>query len=98
MNKLIYTIFNLNLKDRHLKLQKQKIGDDKMDPLVNDDMHSDDEWITPIYSKIFEVEEVGVDNKNEDIGANFASAIRFEQASISQSNKRKKMKLKIQRN
>lgn len=47
-------MFNKNFKDRHLKLQRQRNGDDRMNPLVVNVLPYD-EWIMPISSKGFKL-------------------------------------------
>lgn len=42
LNSLVYIMYNKKLKDKHLKKQSRK---DDVDPLIVEDVPSDDEWI-----------------------------------------------------
>ncbi|PKU75396.1 hypothetical protein MA16_Dca026029 [Dendrobium catenatum] len=44
------------LRDRHLKLQNQENIENEIDPLLVDELQSDDKWVTPKNADIFEVE------------------------------------------
>ncbi|KAL0921579.1 hypothetical protein M5K25_008665 [Dendrobium thyrsiflorum] len=50
----------------HLKLQKQGMSDNEIDPLLVDDLQFDDEWVTPKNVDVSEVEPEGETHVNED--------------------------------
>ncbi|KAL0911426.1 hypothetical protein M5K25_019566 [Dendrobium thyrsiflorum] len=63
-------MFNQKLNDRYLKLQKQRISDNELDPSLVDDLQSHDKWITPKGVDVSEVEaeeETHVNENNEVI-------------------------------
>ncbi|XP_028548038.1 uncharacterized protein LOC110093938 [Dendrobium catenatum] len=66
MNKLVYVMFNKKLKDRYLKLQNQGNIENEIDPLLVDELQSDDEWVTPKNADVFEVEAEGETHVNEE--------------------------------
>ena len=79
MNKLVYVMFNKRLKDRHLKLKnRQSNGDEEFDPLIVDDMASDDEWL-------FENED-----QNEDGSGDESGEVNETNGTNASSSKRKK--------
>ncbi|PKU75789.1 hypothetical protein MA16_Dca026484 [Dendrobium catenatum] len=66
MNKLVYVMFNKKLKDRHLKLQNQGNIENGIDPLLVDELQSDDKWVTPKNADVSEVEAEGEGHVNEE--------------------------------
>ncbi|KAI0510944.1 hypothetical protein KFK09_011555 [Dendrobium nobile] len=87
MNKLVYVMFNKKLKDRHLKLQKQGSIDNEIDPLLVDDLQSDDEWGTPKNVDVSEVEVEGETQVNENSEATTHVYKRKKQSEIGASKK-----------
>ncbi|KAJ0968512.1 hypothetical protein J5N97_025429 [Dioscorea zingiberensis] len=93
MNKLVYVMFNKKLKDRRLRLQKCRSVNDGIDPLLVDDVLSDDdEWIAQkIHEEVEDDEGIALeDDENENIIAKIDKAIELGATSASRSSKRKK--------
>lgn len=75
LNKLVYIMYNKKLMHRHLNKQKRKVDED---PLIVDDVPSDDEWIAN-------------PNDEEDDITHFENDLEeVEVVSPSSSNKRKR--------
>lgn len=79
---------NTKLKDRHLKLQSQN-GGDNFDPLNDEDMSSDEEWLA-------EYEGITLsDDDSKDITASIYKA--FEASESLRSSEKKVNKVEHQR-